>query len=287
MAERPRPCACAPELRRTLLFPARDFSVEACTRCGAVQGVHTQYGYPEHPKAELELLGYHSVSLTDTLRAWLTEFPRYVPCSSPYCFVAAARRFEREAELRDAERQAEATQSAWSPLQRLQAVGVPVPLPFDPAGDVAPFQAVARACTLAADMPLPELLALCSGQSLAAEIAREQLAQRPTLVADLVTGIARGGKLACAVAEAVFYLRPSDGNARRALATAMNTRLLELCRAAFPEESEVSADLLALVILERDAAPAADGVAAVAASKLYPLRSTLRDHVAKIQRALS
>jgi hypothetical protein len=225
--------------------------------------------------------------LDETRAAWLAALPRYVPFTAPACFLSGARRVADEAELRAAESAAEAEQQGTSMLQRLAEVGLPPPLTAEPADDLAPFQAVCRAFATPSSAPFSELLALATGRhQLASQVARDKLAARSTLVDELATDILAGGKSACAASEAVFQLRPTGEGARRALASAMAKRISELCQQPSPEESKVSAHVLALVSLGADAAPARAALEALSKSKLFPLRSLLRDQLSKIQKAL-
>jgi hypothetical protein len=283
----PRACGCDPELSRSVLFTTRDFGVFACMSCGALVAFHSEWAYPEHPKAELTLLGYRQLALDPTRTAWLSALPRCVPFTAPACFLAGATRVESEAELRAAEAQAQAEQQGLSLLARLLRVGVPTPLPFEPADELAPFQEVCRAFATPSSAPFTDLMALTSGRyHLAAELARDKLTARSGLIDELITDIRSGGKPACAASEALFHLHPTDEAARRALAGAIAARILSLCEQPFPEETEVSAHVSALLSLGADAAPARAGLLALSASKLFPLRSLLRDQVAKIERAI-
>jgi len=287
-AERPRPCGCAPELQRSLLLPeGGDFTVLACGSCGSVVAFHTQRAFSPLPHVEPELT-YQPLALSAELSSWLGAFPRYVPHTAPSVFLASELRAADAAELERAEAAARAEQARFGVVVRLELAGVPSPKNELAQPSLAAFQDVALVMALPETTPLAELLAgSANDRRLVAEIATEKLSARPSLYDELTALIRAGGKPAAEASRAVFRLRPSATDTRRAVASALGARSLELCEGPpFVVEAELSEHILALLSLGADAEPARDVVPALRGSQLFPLRSLLRDQVAKLEQAV-
>lgn len=277
-SERPRPCNCAPELTRSVLFPeGRDLSALACSACGALIAFHVVRSESQ-PHVDPEL-SHHRVSLTPEVEAWLGAFPRYVPYSEPWCWLPASARFATALELERAEAEARAAQTALGIGERLERVGLPAPV-----GELADFQQVASVATV----PPSLLLELSAhGTRLVAELASERLAKHASLATELAALIRAGGASAVAASRTLFRLRLTDQAARSAVAEALGDRLLALCQQPpFDAEAELSEHVLALLALGADAVPARPALTALRTNKLFHIRSTLRDQIAKIEAAL-
>lgn len=276
--ERPRPCTCAPELTRSVLFPeGRDFSALACSACGALVAFYVVRGESQ-PHVDPEP-SYHRVSLTAEVEAWLGAFPRYVPYSVPWCWLPASARFATVLELERAEDAARVVQMSLGTTERLERVGLPAPV-----GELADFQQVASIATVS---PLELLELAANGTRLVAQLASERLAKHESLATELAALIRSGGAPAAAASRAFFRLRPSDPATRHTVAEALGERLLVLCeQPSFDAEAELSEHVLALLTLGADAVPARAALTALRTNKLFQIRSTLRDQVAKIEAAL-
>jgi len=269
-----------------LLFPeGGDFTVLGCSRCGALVAFHTQRAFSPLPHVEPEL-SYQRLALSSELRDWLGSFPRYVPYTAPSVFMAASTRVADASELEQAEAAARTAQAPLDVVQRLEQAGVPEPHDEVTPPSLAAFQDVAR--LVSAAVTFGELLsASARGARLLADIASQKLADRPTLAGDLAALIRAGGKTATEASRAVFRLRPTDSATRRDVAGALATRLLELCNGSpFAAEAELSDHMLALLTLGADAEPAREVLPALRGCQLFPLRSLLRDQVAKLERTL-
>jgi len=200
-------CGASADLERGVLFD--DETARACMACGAVRVNELETVYSDNPHVDPEIVA-KPVSLEAEALAWVAAFPRRTRSGKGF-LPADVRATTKEAlERVEAEADAAALATKGSLADRLRAAHAPADPPPKIARGMDPFRRVHGALALSASSPLVSALLLAEGGSIAGEIAREWLAARRGVLAE--------------VAASFSTLRPANAAVAIAAARATATR---------------------------------------------------------------
>jgi len=222
-------CGASPDLERGVLFD--DETARACMACGAVRVNEIETVRSDNPHVDDRIV-VKPLTLDAEALAWVSAFPRRT--RSGEGFMAPDVRATTKEALERSETEADAAKGSLA--DRVRAARAPSSPPSQLSPGLYPFHLVHSALALSASSPLISALVVAEYRSIAGEIARDFLAARGGVLAEVAASAAalRPANIAVAIDAARETSTPAEVDA---LAGAIRKKL----ESTDPHSSDVSA----------------------------------------------